>query len=100
VLTRRHGVIETQKKQNLISKFFQSTDLDDSGDITLEEFLDYAKKHEKKLKLIFREIDKNNDGKIDVGEVVRMLKSELGVQVDVEGVREVMGRLVGGLLLF
>jgi solute carrier family 25 phosphate transporter 23/24/25/41 len=93
VLTKKHDPMETQKHHNLVAKFFEKSDLDASGDVTLEEFLNYAKVHEKKLKLIFTNIDKNRDGWIDVGEVVKVLKEELGVVgVDEGGVAEVLRR--------
>lgn len=93
VLIKKHGVETKSKHKSLVKSFFEKSDLDDSGDITLQEFLNYAKTHEKKLKLIFCNIDKDGDGKIDVQEVVKVLKDELGVaKVDVEGVKQVLRR--------
>lgn len=91
-INKRGLEISSNKKQSLVKQFFAKSDLDESGDVSLEEFLNYAKKHEKKLKLIFHEIDQNQDGKIDIGEITEVLK-RLGVKKVDEGVvREVLAR--------
>ncbi|XP_058863217.1 mitochondrial adenyl nucleotide antiporter SLC25A23-like isoform X2 [Acipenser ruthenus] len=54
------------------------TNLD--GQLDFEEFSRYLREHEKELRLMFRSLDKNNDGEIDVSEIQQSLHS-LGVCV-------------------
>ena len=37
-------------------------DSDNDGQITLEEFFNYAAEHDRKLKLFFKKMDRNDDG--------------------------------------
>jgi Ca2+-binding EF-hand superfamily protein len=41
----------------------QKSDTDHSGDIGFSEFIEYVREHEKKLRLQFKQMDKNSDGK-------------------------------------
>lgn len=38
-------------------------DKDQDGQLDFEEFVHYLRDHEKKLRLVFRSLDKKNDGK-------------------------------------
>ena len=44
-------------------KFIEQSDLNKSGDVSLAEFIEYVREHEKSLRLSFTNIDKNKDGK-------------------------------------
>uniref|UniRef100_UPI00398F58F2 mitochondrial adenyl nucleotide antiporter SLC25A24-like isoform X2 n=1 Tax=Pristiophorus japonicus TaxID=55135 RepID=UPI00398F58F2 len=68
-------------------KIFHSGDNDDQLDF--EEFTTYLRNHEKKLKLAFKSLDKNNDGKIDAGEIVESLKS-LGMNIDLHKAKKIL----------
>lgn len=46
----------------ILQKFLAHTDQNQSGDISLAEFIHYLKEHEKNLKLVFSHLDKNKDG--------------------------------------
>ena len=43
-------------------KFIERSDQNQSGDLTLAEFVHYVIEHEKKLKLVFSSLDHNKDG--------------------------------------
>lgn len=42
----------------------QQSDKNRSGDVCLSEFIHYVREHEKNLKLQFKHLDRNQDGKL------------------------------------
>ncbi|XP_006882526.1 PREDICTED: calcium-binding mitochondrial carrier protein SCaMC-1 isoform X1 [Elephantulus edwardii] len=61
-------------------KIFNTGDTNKDGMLDFEEFMKYLKDHEKKMKLAFKSLDKNNDGKIEALEIVDALKT-LGIDI-------------------
>lgn len=57
------------------------SDATHSGDIGLAEFIDYVRENEKNLRLQFSHLDRNQDGKVDLDEMVEAFK-ELGIDMD------------------
>ncbi len=51
---------------SLLQKIVASGDTDKDEGLDFEEFSKYLKEHEKKLKLTFKSLDTNQDGKIKV----------------------------------
>lgn len=45
-------------------KFLKQSDHNHSGDVALNEFINYVREHEKNLQLQFSHLDRNNDGKL------------------------------------
>lgn len=43
-------------------KFLKDSDANKSGDIGLNEFINYVREHEKNLQLQFSHLDRNHDG--------------------------------------
>lgn len=66
--------------QDAEEKIFTTGDANKDGKLDFEEFMKYLKDHEKKMKLAFRSLDKNNDGKIEPSEIVQSLQM-LGLQI-------------------
>jgi len=67
--------------------------MDKSGDVSLSEFTDYVKSHEKKLKLVFKDIDRNQDGKLDTTELMNAFR-ELGVKLTEDEAKSMIRRSV------
>lgn len=54
--------------------------MNQSGDVTLAEFIHYVREHEKKLQLVFANLDTDKDGRIKVNELVAAFR-DLGVSI-------------------
>uniref|UniRef100_A0A672R3Q4 Calcium-binding mitochondrial carrier protein SCaMC-1 n=1 Tax=Sinocyclocheilus grahami TaxID=75366 RepID=A0A672R3Q4_SINGR len=61
-------------------KIVASGDTDKDEGLDFEEFSKYLKEHEKKLKLTFKSLDKNQDGRIDAKEIQQSLK-DMGINL-------------------
>ncbi|XP_074894920.1 mitochondrial adenyl nucleotide antiporter SLC25A24 isoform X2 [Buteo buteo] len=72
--------IDTCRDNLPVLKIFKAGDTNQDGQLDFEEFMQYLKDHEKKMKLAFKSLDKNNDGKIEASEVVQSLKI-LGISI-------------------
>ena len=75
----------------LFQKFIQSSDQNQSGDITLAEFIHYVKEHEKKLQLVFASLDTDKDGRIKVNELVTAFR-DLGVSITAKEAQQLLKR--------
>jgi len=64
----------------ILQKFIQHSDLNQSGDVSLAEFIYYVREHEKKLNLVFANFDSDRDGRIKVDEIVVAFR-DLGVSI-------------------
>ncbi|XP_026077847.1 calcium-binding mitochondrial carrier protein SCaMC-3 isoform X3 [Carassius auratus] len=64
-------------------------DINLDGQLDFEEFTEYLRSHEKRLKLMFRSLDRNNDGQLDVGEIQQSLHN-LGVDVTLEQAAKIL----------
>uniref|UniRef100_A0A7N4PZ36 Mitochondrial adenyl nucleotide antiporter SLC25A24 n=1 Tax=Sarcophilus harrisii TaxID=9305 RepID=A0A7N4PZ36_SARHA len=70
-------------------KIFNIGDVNRDGRLDFEEFMKYLKDHEKKMKLAFKSLDKNNDGIIDALEVVQSLKI-LGIDISEQQAKKIL----------
>ena len=66
-----------------MQRFLDRSDSDNSGDVSLTEFTEYVKSHERKLKLVFKDIDRNQDGRVDATELMHAFR-DLGVHLSLE----------------
>ncbi|KAL6481893.1 hypothetical protein MHYP_G00099730 [Metynnis hypsauchen] len=64
-------------------------DTNQDGQLDFEEFTQYLRAHEKRLKLMFSSLDCNNDGQIDVGEIQLSLHA-VGVDVTLEEASKIL----------
>uniref|UniRef100_A0A8C6KFH6 EF-hand domain-containing protein n=1 Tax=Nothobranchius furzeri TaxID=105023 RepID=A0A8C6KFH6_NOTFU len=64
-------------------------DTNHDGVLDFEEFIHYLHNHEKQLKLMFRHLDRNNDGKIDAAEIQVYLRT-IGVNISLEDATKIL----------
>uniref|UniRef100_G3PQW6 EF-hand domain-containing protein n=1 Tax=Gasterosteus aculeatus aculeatus TaxID=481459 RepID=G3PQW6_GASAC len=70
------GIFRLGAAQEIVSSGDQNKD----GCLDFTEFSKYLKEHEKKLRLTFKSLDRNNDGRIDASEIQQSL-AELGMDI-------------------
>ncbi|GAB1602492.1 calcium-binding mitochondrial carrier protein SCaMC-2-like [Argonauta hians] len=73
-------------------RFFEKSDISKDGQVNFSEFVQYVAEHEKKLRLFFRNIDTNQDGAIDVSEIITSFKN-LGLHVDQAEAEKLLQRM-------
>ncbi|CAG7716255.1 unnamed protein product [Allacma fusca] len=67
-------------------------DADSSGDISLPEFINYAKNHEKNLRIVFSKLDRNQDGIIDSNEIISAFH-DIGISLKPEEAKAMIRRI-------
>ncbi|KAF0289177.1 Calcium-binding mitochondrial carrier protein SCaMC-1-B [Amphibalanus amphitrite] len=73
-------------------KFIERSDQNQSGDLTLAEFVHYVIEHEKKLRLVFSSLDHNKDGRLDLDEIYSSLH-KLGLKITRGEARKLLERM-------
>ncbi|XP_056149145.1 mitochondrial adenyl nucleotide antiporter SLC25A24-like [Lampris incognitus] len=79
------GVFRKGAAQKIVS----SGDKNKDGSLDFNEFTRYLKEHEKKLRLTFKSLDQNNDGRIDAAEIKQSL-AELGMDISREDALKIL----------
>ncbi|CAG5863331.1 unnamed protein product [Menidia menidia] len=70
-------------------KIIASGDQDQDDRLDFSEFTKYLKEQEKKLRLTFKSLDKNNDGRIDFIEIKQSL-ADLGLEISKEDAKKIL----------
>ncbi|KAK7889552.1 hypothetical protein WMY93_025112 [Mugilogobius chulae] len=70
-------------------KIVSSGDQDKDEGLDFAEFSKYLKDHEKKLRLTFKSLDKNNDGRIDIMEIKQSL-ADLGLDISKDEAQKIL----------
>ncbi|XP_041790706.1 calcium-binding mitochondrial carrier protein SCaMC-1 [Chelmon rostratus] len=70
-------------------KIVASGDQDKDDGLDFGEFTKYLKEHEKKLRLTFKSLDKNNDGRVDAMEIKQSL-ADLGLDISTEEAQKIL----------
>ncbi|KAG9273712.1 calcium-binding mitochondrial carrier protein SCaMC-1-B-like [Astyanax mexicanus] len=83
---RRVGVVCGEEKARII---VSNSDRDQDGRLNYEEFLNYIMDQEKKWKIDFQNLDKNNRGVIDQEDIVNVFK-ELGVVISKQSAKRII----------
>ncbi|XP_067109865.1 mitochondrial adenyl nucleotide antiporter SLC25A24-like [Osmerus mordax] len=76
-------------RQGAAQKIVLSGDQNRDGTLDFSEFSRYLKEHEKKLRLTFKSLDKNNDGQIDASEI-QLALAELGMDVSRQDAHKIL----------
>lgn len=76
-------------RQGAAQKIVSCGDQNKDGTLDFSEFTKYLKEHEKKLRLTFKSLDKNNDGQIDASEIKQSL-TELGMDITKEDALKIL----------
>ncbi|XP_037313903.2 mitochondrial adenyl nucleotide antiporter SLC25A24-like [Pungitius pungitius] len=79
------GILRHGAAQEIVSSGDQNKD----GSLDFTEFSKYLKEHEKKLRLTFKSLDRNNDGRIDASEIQQSL-AELGMDISTENALKIL----------
>ncbi|XP_053868302.1 calcium-binding mitochondrial carrier protein SCaMC-3 [Malaclemys terrapin pileata] len=64
-------------------------DTDQDGELDFEEFVSYLQERERKLRLMFHSLDRNNDGQIDVSEIQQTFHG-LGVYISLQQAEKIL----------
>ncbi|KAM4527274.1 calcium-binding mitochondrial carrier protein SCaMC-2-B-like [Odontesthes bonariensis] len=74
------------RSQHELMKVVKAGDKDLDGQLDFEEFVHYLRDHEKKLQLVFKSLDKKNDGWIEIMQSLR----DLGVNISEEQAEKIL----------
>lgn len=85
----RTGLAARGLSKSSLEKIVTVGDTNQDGVLDFEEFMQYLRDHEKQLKLMFRSLDKNNDGHIDATEIQQSLQS-IGVTVSLKDAKRIL----------
>ncbi|XP_045902420.1 calcium-binding mitochondrial carrier protein SCaMC-1-like isoform X1 [Micropterus dolomieu] len=70
----------------------QAGDTNQDGVLDFEEFTQYLRTHEKQLKIMFSNLDRNNDGQIDAAEIQHSLHT-IGVDISLKDATRILQRM-------
>ncbi|XP_034356513.1 mitochondrial adenyl nucleotide antiporter SLC25A24-like [Arvicanthis niloticus] len=70
-------------------KILKDADANADSGLDFEEFVQYLQDHEKKMKLAFKSLDKNDDGKIDASEIAAAVRS-LGIHISLSQAKDIL----------
>lgn len=76
-------------RKGAAQKIISSGDEDKDDGLDFNEFSKYLREHEKKLRLTFKSLDKNNDGRVDFMEIKQSL-AELGLDISKEEAQKIL----------
>ncbi|XP_026103623.1 calcium-binding mitochondrial carrier protein SCaMC-3-like isoform X2 [Carassius auratus] len=85
----RVGLAARGMSWSSVEEIVRAGDVNKDGQLDFEEFTEYLRSHEKRLRLMFRSLDRNNDGELDVGEIQQSLHN-LGVDVTLEQAAKIL----------
>lgn len=89
IVELRTGLAGRGLSRGSVEKIVAAGDTNKDGVLDFEEFTQYLSTHEKDLKLMFRSLDRNNDGRIDAAEIQHSLHT-IGVDVSLEDATRIL----------
>jgi Ca2+-binding EF-hand superfamily protein len=67
------------------------SDLDNSGDVSIDEFISHLQAHEQKLRQVFRQVDRDQNGQLDVHELMEASR-RLGIPLSLKDATSMITR--------
>ncbi|XP_041821398.1 calcium-binding mitochondrial carrier protein SCaMC-3-like isoform X1 [Chelmon rostratus] len=92
ILELRRGLAGRGLSRGSLEKIVEAGDTNQDGVLDFEEFTQYLRTHEKQLKIMFRSLDRNNDGQIDAAEIQHSLHT-IGVNISLEDATRILQRM-------
>ncbi|XP_035516687.1 calcium-binding mitochondrial carrier protein SCaMC-1 isoform X2 [Morone saxatilis] len=92
ILELRTGLAGRGISKGSLERLVKAGDTNQDGVLDFEEFTQYLRTHEKELKIMFRNLDRNNDGHIDAGEIQHSLHS-IGVNISLQDATRILQRM-------
>ncbi|XP_037328985.1 mitochondrial adenyl nucleotide antiporter SLC25A24 [Pungitius pungitius] len=92
IIELRTGLAGRGLSKASLEKIVEAGDTNQDGVLDFKEFTQFLRAHEKDLKLMFRSLDKNNDGQIDAAEIQHSLHT-IGVEVSLEDATRILQRM-------
>ncbi|XP_042341033.1 calcium-binding mitochondrial carrier protein SCaMC-1 isoform X2 [Plectropomus leopardus] len=92
ILELRTGLAGRGLSKGTLERIVEAGDTNKDGVLDFEEFMQFLRTHEKQLKLMFRRLDRNNDGQIDAAEIQHSLRT-IGVDVSLEDATKILQRM-------
>ncbi|CAK6973461.1 LOW QUALITY PROTEIN: calcium-binding mitochondrial carrier protein SCaMC-1-like [Scomber scombrus] len=89
ILELRIGLAGRGISRASLQRLVDAGDTNQDGVLDFEEFTQYLRMHEKELKIMFRSLDKNNDGEIDAAEIQHSLRA-IGVNISLEAATRIL----------
>ncbi|MFH4975065.1 hypothetical protein AB6A40_001774 [Gnathostoma spinigerum] len=77
---------------NIAPKLFERMNIVKNDKVNFTEFANYVTEHEKKLEIVFQDLDRNNDGYIDVDEI-KTYCDDLGIPISDEKAQNIVDRM-------
>ncbi|XP_060906089.1 mitochondrial adenyl nucleotide antiporter SLC25A23 isoform X1 [Labrus mixtus] len=85
----RTGLAGRGLSRGSLERMVKAGDTNQDGVLDFEEFTQYLRMHEKQLKLMFRSLDRNNDGRIDAAEIQHSLRA-IGVNISLKDATRIL----------
>ncbi|KAM4749763.1 mitochondrial adenyl nucleotide antiporter SLC25A23 isoform 3-T3 [Anableps anableps] len=89
ILELRAGLAGRGLSKGSLERLVEAGDTNRDGVLDFEEFIQYLRNHEKQLKVMFRHVDRNNDGQIDAAEIRDCLHT-IGVNISLEDATRIL----------
>uniref|UniRef100_A0A8P4KPJ4 EF-hand domain-containing protein n=1 Tax=Dicentrarchus labrax TaxID=13489 RepID=A0A8P4KPJ4_DICLA len=92
ILELRTGLAGRGISKGSLERLVKAGDTNQDGVLDFEEFTQYLRTHEKELKIMFRNLDRNNDGHIDAAEIQHSLHT-IGVNISLQDATRILQRI-------
>ncbi|XP_075895553.1 mitochondrial adenyl nucleotide antiporter SLC25A24-like isoform X1 [Nelusetta ayraudi] len=88
----RAGLTGKGISKSSLEKIVKDGDTNQDGVLDFEEFSQYLRTHEKQLKIMFSNLDRNKDGHVDAAEIQHSLRS-IGVNISLDEAKRILKRM-------